>query len=481
MTLRVLLGLAVLHIGSITFVGAAEPENNSAVVRLAITPAVEPLPSLKYQLLPTFIERRPGNAALDYGRAMASHSQLRGTAVEFETEWSKWLDLSLDEFAKTIKDRDLSNLRDTGGLDLVRLGARCQSCDWQLPVREQPFYTILLPQLQEMRRLARLVAINIRLNVVEGRYDEAVELLKVGYAMARHSAEEPTLVSGLVGVSIATMMDQARLDLIQSRNAPSLYWAEAFLPQPFISLRPGIEAEMYLIPLSFPALREGERSPEQWTADAQKLLRDLPPLMAMAGTDQNEQYWSGILPFVVTMGKVAMRREELQAFVIDSGHKKAAVEKWNDSQLLLEFTRLKFEQMRDDLFRRLTIPYAEARPFLEAADRRLADAKKNAEEIIPLGSSLLPSIASVAHTYARAERRRDVQRIIEALRLHIAKHDGALPKSLDELTDVPVPKVDPVTGKPFDYVVDGGTARLTLPEENRGDKKMLIYEITAAK
>jgi hypothetical protein len=482
MSLRLLGLFAIVFLANSTIVSAAEPASQPKVIRLAITPAVEPVPALKYQLLPTFYHRRPGNAALDYGRAVASQAQLLGGSLEFETEWNKWLDLPLDEFRKTIAGRDLSSLRSAGGLELARLGARCEHCDWQLPLREQPFYLIHLPQLQEMRRLARLVAINVRLNVIEGRYDEAVELLQTGYAMARHASSEPTLVSGLVGIAIANIMDQARLDLVQSRDAPSFYWAEVFLPRPFIHSRPGIEAEMYAMALSFPALRDEKRTPEEWAAAAQQLLTELPPLMAMSSEQgQNQKHWTDQLSTVLTMGKVAVRRDELRAFIAASGRKQPEVEKMSDPQLLLEFTRLKYEQMRDDMFRWLALPYAEVRPQLEAAERQLVDAKKNSTEILPLATNILPAVASVAHTYARAERRRDVLRIVEALRLYLTKHDGTLPKSLDQITEVPVPKVDVVTGKPLGYVVEGGTARLTLPEENRSDKAAIVYEITAAK
>jgi hypothetical protein len=72
-------------------------------------------------------------------------------------------------------------------------------------------------------------------------------------------------------------------------------------------------------------------------------------------------------------------------------------------------------------------------------------------------------------------------RIIEALRLHVGKHDGKLPKSLDDLTAVPVPKLDVLTGKPLDYELIGETVRLTLPDENSATGSPLIYEISVAK
>lgn len=463
--------------------GGAEAEQQSEVVRLAVTPAVEPLPSLKYQLLPKFLDRRRGNAALDYGRAIALISQTHGAdAAKFEAEWSSWLDLPLGEFKHKVQGRDVAALRRSEALKLVRLAAECDSCEWQLPLREQPFFLIALPELQELRRLARLVALNVRLNVVDGDDAAAIGWLQVGYAMGRHAGVEPTLVSGLVGLSITAMMDRARLDLVQSPDAPSLYWADAFLPQPLVDLRPGLEAEMYGVALTFPMLREADRSPEEWNAELAKLMRELPPLFAATSTEGNsDQQWKALLTTVVVLGKTAARRDELRAFLVRCGRKAAEVEAMNDAQLLLEFTRLRYEQLRDDLFRRMTLPYAEARTELQAAERQLSEAKRNETEIIPLGAMILPAVSQVRHTYARADRRRDVLRIVEALRLYAGKHDATLPKSLADVTDVPLPKVDAVTGKPFDYVLDGGTARLTLPEENRSDKKTLVYEITVVR
>ena len=53
-------------------------------------------------------------------------------------------------------------------------------------------------------------------------------------------------------------------------------------------------------------------------------------------------------------------------------------------------------------------------------------------------------------TELRIDRHVAVLRVIEALRLHAAAHNGALPESLSQITEVPVPN-DPATGEPFIY------------------------------
>ena len=72
----------------------------------------------------------------------------------------------------------------------------------------------------------------------------------------------------------------------------------------------------------------------------------------------------------------------------------------------------------------------------------------------------LPAISRVQFASARTDRKINALRTVEAIRLYAAAH-GRLPERLDAL-EVPVP-LDPVTGKPFEYRVEGGTARLTGP------------------
>jgi hypothetical protein len=47
--------------------------------------------------------------------------------------------------------------------------------------------------------------------------------------------------------------------------------------------------------------------------------------------------------------------------------------------------------------------------------------------------------------------------------MHLAAHDGKLPHSLDEVKIVPLP-IDPMTGKPFEYLLKDGVATLSSPK-----------------
>lgn len=478
MPLRILAFVVVLC--APRFLLAAEPAPSGQVIRLAITPAVEPVPALRYQLLPTFVEQRPGNAAVRYLRVAAQYRP----ADEVNSKIADMLAKPLAEFAKAAEDADVKALLERDVFVELQRAARLDRCEWELPFREQFAFAILLPELQEMRRLARYVALRARRDVVDGNFDAAVERLKIGYAMARHTAAAPTLVNGLVGASIAQMMNQVLLDMAQSPDAPSLYWAVAFQPRPFIDPRPGLLGEMASPELSFPAFfpPAENRTTEEWTKHVQRLLQELSSVADMFSANaDSKQSVGNTLAFVGIMAKVVFRREELRAALVRYGLSEAEVKRMSDPQLFVEYGSRQFRELRDDQFRWWLLPYHESRAGLEAAEQRLREEQQAGREVIPLASLLLPAVNSVRHSYAKSERRLDALRIVEALRFYAGKHDGQLPKSLADVTEAPIPPLDLVTGKPFRYTLGGETARLELPEEGNFDKlNTTTYEITIA-
>ena len=86
----------------------------------------------------------------------------------------------------------------------------------------------------------------------------------------------------------------------------------------------------------------------------------------------------------------------------------------------------------------------------------------------------MPAIKTSRVAMARNDRRIAVLRVIELLRIYGASHDGKLPEQLADIAEVPIP-IDPVTGLPFDYRLEGGKAILTGPTLRDAP---LNYEIT---
>ena len=83
-------------------------------------------------------------------------------------------------------------------------------------------------------------------------------------------------------------------------------------------------------------------------------------------------------------------------------------------------------------------------------------------EAIPLARYLLPSFSAVRRGHAQVRQTIAALRVVEAIRLYGAAHDGSLPAKLADVTDVPIP-IDPTTGQPFVYDRTGKTAVLQSP------------------
>ncbi len=147
--------------------------------------------------------------------------------------------------------------------------AQFESCDWELPIRDGNYISITLPEMQQSRAYTRMLSAKADLEIAECKYDEAVRTFQIGYAQARDLAQGPTIVNGLIGVTIASIMSYQLQQLIQQPDAPNLYWALSTLPRPLVSLRPGGEAESNILYLQFPELCDVDKkkmAPAEWTA-----------------------------------------------------------------------------------------------------------------------------------------------------------------------------------------------------------------------
>ena len=109
-----------------------------------------------------------------------------------------WLELPAAELPLEEGRRTMSRFH--GVLNEARLAARRKRVEWDLPLVDQGVAT-LLPEIQEMRDLARLMTIDARLAIMEGDYAKASRVLENMYTMGEHLGEAGTLVSMLVGLA----------------------------------------------------------------------------------------------------------------------------------------------------------------------------------------------------------------------------------------------------------------------------------------
>ncbi|HUT89456.1 MAG TPA: hypothetical protein VMY37_08165 [Thermoguttaceae bacterium] len=425
-------------------------------VRVVLHPAPAPRPVLKYQLLPTLYERRPGNAVVFYGRVKAEQTAFFSSKEIWENI-HRALEAPLEEvrgMEGILRSQDGPIFRN------MERGGQCDAADWQYPVEEERYFT-LIPDAQGQREFARILMADARGRIARGDFDGALRSLKVGYAMARHTADAPFIVSGLVGVAISDMMNDCLLELIQQPGAPNLYWSLTYLPQPFLDTRPLFEGEMLAFGYAFPPLTDADYSisdPEYW----RRQLEEIGELHA----EYSDEY-----PGKGPEEQARFRREILvrllrgyplaKGALVEQGTAPEEVEAMAVGQVILLHTTRQFDELRDELLECVLLPYWQARPHMEALEERMRRAHGQWEEALPLCDRHFPAVQAAHGAFARLDRQIALLRLIEALRLHGASHDGRLPERLDDV-GVPVP-IDPITGKPFEYRVEGAVAHVNGP------------------
>ncbi len=471
--LTAVLGSAVFGQASAAMAGNPS-EEEQRTVQIVLYPAPEPRPALKYQLLPPFLERRPGNAAVWWNGIPGEREQFFAAFDKHLEKILAWTEIPVgDPREKAYREKELGKvihlLRDGVFADMQR-AAQFESCDWQLPIHEGNFIGILLPNVQHAREYARFLAARAHLEIAEGKYDQAVRTLQTGYAEARHVAQGPTIINSLVGVTIAGIMSYQVQQFIQQPDAPNLYWALSSLPRPLVDFRPGGEAESNILYLQFPELRDLDQkklSPDEWRTLLNKVVADCSKL------DDHQRSPAAI--GAITVMSTIQGYPKAKRYLIAQGRAAAEVEAMPVAQVVLLYSVHVFDDLSADRFKWFFLPASETGSQPEQAEQRLREAVAR-HEIIPMASLLLLAVMSPAkEAETRCEWTVAMLRICEAMRLYAATHDGRWPDRLSDVTEVPIPP-NPCDGKPFVYQRRGDKAFLT---SEKGPKNWhRNYEIT---
>ena len=431
---------------------AGAEDDSPETIELTLSPAAEPTEALRYRLLPPVLDQRPGNAALFYNR-IGLVPDPEGWE-EAEEKIADWLDVPLAELPLEEVEDILQTQRDT--FEYLHLATLRTDCDWQLPLGETDPISLLLPEVQKARSFARLIALKARLQIAQGKFDDAIRTLQQGHALGRHIGTGRTLVSGLVGIAICGVMAKQVEELIQQPGAPNLYWALAALPDPLVDIRPAVEMETNLMMLMFPQLEEVEKMPrsvEHWRVFLDELIAHL-----TEWSGERVPAWQGRM---LATGMAIRGYPMARRYLIETGRSAEEVEAMPVAQVVTIYSLLIYREARDRTFKWFHAPYWQAREGLLAADERMRNEVRQ-KEVVPIASMLLPAVGSVRFSVARGDRTVAVLRVIEALRTYAAAHDGKLPEELSDIQTVPVP-IDPIHGKPFSYSLEGDTAVLESP------------------
>ena len=460
---------------------AADEPDKPQPRKLTLSPAKSPTSGLRFRLLPELLEQRPGNAVEHYKCAAGLFKDKIGNFPEAALIS---LDLPLDRMPKD-EIRDLLKKAEPG-LAEVEAGTRCESCDWGLTERlRKDAIAARLDGIQEMREAATLLRLRLRLEVADGKLDRALVTARTQLALGRHLADSPTLISLLVGVAVTNQALLGLEEVLQAPGAANLYWSLTELPRPFVDMRKPLQGERLSCYSLYPGLAEvaldlqaGPLTREQLREMTAKYLFFDEALFGGDGRFLN-RWLLGL--------SIARKHEAAKRALIAAGRPRDKVEAMPPLQVAMLHAFDEYDRHLDALVKCQSLPYWEATPAIDKHERAVRQARVDARDptsnapALPIAPLLLPAVSKVMRGQVRLERRLAALRIIEAVRLYAADHDGKLPPSLADIKDVPVP-VNPATGKPFHYAVKDGVVTLSAPDLP-GDTPTarLHYELTLRK
>lgn len=483
----------------VTYEKSQEGDQQLEIVRLSVTPAPEPVPALRHRFVTRDVDLKSGNAVPYYYRAfMESRSTVKQMREKFDDEKQLGLWNTTGEDATPIaklpldKVREASRMFDSIYSNHLRSAFERSDCEWELGVediRGIDIISFLLPEFQDSREVARMMALRTRLAIAEHRYDDAIETMRHQYRLGSDVAKVPFLVCGLIGIAIDSIGNGTAVDLIANPDSPNLYWALTELPQPAIDLRRAARFEMGFGPRMFPFIDHAdtaEHSPQEWNWLYTKALGDLTNVtgqLSIANQPDVSPQVKDTQVGLAATGLALLGYTHAKARLVAQGMDPQRVEQMSVGQVMAVYSERVYRKYSDEFEKSWYLPFTDMRFSGQELERRVIEAMPfgtgEDREVLPIVSFLLPAMYSARSAQVRLERDIAALRVIEALRMYAAEHNRQLPASLEDIKAVPVP-LNPATAQPFVYHLNGGTAVLELPASDgiiNGNRR---YEIQIA-
>ncbi len=437
-------------------------EEQPPIVTISSTPQPEPDPALRYLLTPQYADMKAGNAATWYYRAILLMPREKSKA--FGDKQFEWLELPLGQFPREKARTWLVPY--ASALSEAKTATYREQCDWDLQMRQLKGFEaleFLLPELNQLRGLVRVLRVKARLEIAEGRFDDACKTLVIGYRLATNLSDSPILINGLVGAAIASMMNQSVVDWMDA-DGPNLYWALASLPTPLIDIRKALQQEMNLPLQTFPFLKDAESvsyTPQQW----RQVIGDAIQEMQSIGSSNTKI--PSLLAQTMATGLILAGYPAAKQALIDDGMDPKQVEAMPVGQVIAVRTARVQREVYHESLKWTLLPYSQSyrqmrRSFKRLSDRGYIGSHGKIAGVLPIVALFLPAIEPATLAPVRLQREVAALQTIEAIRMVAANADGKLPGSLGEMQQCPAP-LDPITGAPFAYKVENGKAILELP------------------
>ncbi len=445
--------------------------------KVTLYPKAAPDPLLEYPLWPMPVNRKAANPMPRINRAIILLSQLPDDVKrEFNQNYESFADLPLDQFPIAKAKEVLA--KHSAVLNEVAIAENLMALEYDLQLEQlsaSELVATLLPELQEMRTLSRLLMKRAKLAMAEKRWKDVVNDCRLMFRLSEIAGQSTNLLVGrLVGFAIASVaMDTLQL-AIQQPDFPSLYWSLAALPdERLFEAQSAIEYESLLLSRIFASVEDLPNEPigEQAATDRLKQIAK-ESIGALIGVDR---YGTTFAMGQVQLGlQVSAFAPAAKQMLSETEQWKGKVNQLSDAEVVLRATELDYRRIRDRTLAWVNLPrdywddYQQERQaaFALPANTR-ADASLSANVI----GMLQPATEAALNAGLRTEQTRNYLLTLEALRMHAAE-TGQLPETLEKLRPVPA-WIDTLSAKPFQYERKSSTtAILTRTPRFAGDKQI---------
>lgn len=448
------------------------------VVNLTLHPAKLPCPTRKYRLTTPYLDQTPGNAACLYYRSAVSRKFMWGITRDAinnpKTGMVNW-DTQRETIKKGLKTPLADLPRDAIKAALkfydfeeMEMAARRTECDWGYPFREFGHPLVSLEELGANRQVADALLLRARVEMADGNVQKSIDTLRSVLAYAIHLGSSRLLANNYTGMRTAQEVANQCETLVQLPNAPNLYWTFSTVPKPCITQHKFLGMEGSFPELTTPSLREAHTrklSNAEAAVFLARFIDEVQKDFLIIGhcevTAKEAKVIEKWLSSVSPNNYVKETYLKALAKLMETGRSKSELEKMSKPQVVLLYIATVYSELRDNLLQWASVPYWQSRSGVDVAQKAFkTNVKKD-----PLLHAFMASMSVFSeHDWwhygpALTERRLATLRVIEAIRLYAANHEGRLPETLDEISEVPIP-FNPVTGKPFPYKLEGNTAVL---------------------
>ncbi len=446
---------------------------------MVLHPQAEPQPALKHRLVPDSFDLLEGNSAIYYLKAMGFLEQTLGAnkLQAFRDKYRKqageqgvqiyslppysWEDMAPNDLPIEEVKEYLSYtafqpplIAEATRRPEFTLDRNMQSVDDAI--------SYLLPEIQNIRELARTQSLRCRLAIAENRIADALTIQQQQMTLAKQVGSDEFLVSNLVGAAILGIAVRDMVYLLQHPDVPNLYWAFASLPIPIINAERSLPQEREFLMLQVKAMREVDeklRPSGYWQDFIDRILPQIRGLEIEGfslGTKDPQLNRTAFVTYIAAAYPGAKRHllEELKL-------NRAQVDAYPTAQVVFLAARRYHERVVDNAFKWFHLPYDQVQqlPAFQQIDAQRAQSSKRLGWASAASDLFLPAVNAFRGAQVRAQLQIGLLQTIEAIRMYAAANENKLPASLDDLP-YPAPN-DPFTGKPFLYELEESQALLS--------------------